>query len=44
MDSGDESNYDPIYTWMLEDICNGSQSHPNINRREARYEIRVRIK
>ena len=25
---------------MLEDICDGSQTHPNVNRREARYKIR----
>ena len=29
---------------MLEDICGGSQSHPNVNRREACYRIRDRIK
>ena len=29
---------------MLEDISNGSQSHPNVNRREARYKIRDSIK
>ena len=29
---------------MLEDICDGSQSHPNFNRREARYKIRGFIK
>ena len=25
---------------MLQDICNGSQTHPNVNKREARYKIR----
>ena len=25
---------------MLEDICDRSQTHPTINKREARYEIR----
>ena len=25
---------------MLEDICDGSQTHPNVNRREAHYKIR----
>ena len=44
MDSGDDSDYDPIFTEMLEEICDGSQSHPNVNRREARYKIRDRIK
>ena len=31
-------------TYILEDIHDGSQSHPNVNRREARYKIRDRIK
>ena len=44
MNSGDESDHEPIYTEMLEDIIDGSQSHPNINSREARYKIRDRIK
>ena len=30
-----------MYTDMLEDICDGSQSHPIINRIEARYRIRL---
>ena len=44
MDSGDESDHDLISTEMLEDIFDGSQTHPNVNRREARYKIRGRIK
>ena len=44
MDSGNESDHDHIYTEMLEDIHDGSQSHPNINRREANYKIRDHIK
>ena len=28
---------------MLEDICDGSQSHPNANRRKGRYKIRDNI-
>ena len=36
---GDESDHDLISTEMLEDICDVSQTHPNINRREARYKI-----
>ena len=44
MDSGYESDHDLISTEMLEDITDGSQSHPNVNRREARYKIRDRIK
>ena len=31
-------------TDMLEDICYGSQSHPNVNKREAHYKIRDHIK
>ena len=30
MDSGDESDHDPISTEMLEDILDGSQSSPNV--------------
>ena len=29
---------------MLEDICDGSQSHPNVNKKEAHYKIRYRVK
>ena len=29
---------------FIEDICDGSQTHPNVNRREARYKIRDRIR
>ena len=43
INSGDESDNDIISTDMLEDICDGSQTHPNGNRREARYKIRDRI-
>ena len=38
--SGDESDHDLISTEMLEEICDGSQTHPNGNRREAPYKIR----
>ena len=44
MDSGDESDHDLISTDMLEDIRDGSQTHPYFNRREARYKIRDSIK
>ena len=44
MDSGDELYHDLISTEMLEDICDGSQTHPNVNRIEARYKILDRIK
>ena len=37
MDYGDESYHDPISTEMVEDICDGSKSHPNLNMIEARY-------
>ena len=39
MDYGDESDHDLISTEMLEDIRDRSQSHPNINKIEARYKI-----
>ena len=40
INSGDESDNDLISTEMLEDIRDGSQFHPNVNQREARYKIR----
>ena len=44
MNDGDESYNDLIYSEMLEDIHGGSQNHPDVNRREARYKIRDRIR
>ena len=44
MDSGDESDHDLISTEILESIRDGSQTHPNVNRREARYKIRDHIR
>ena len=44
MDSVDESDHGLKFTEMLEDICDGSQNHPNVNRRESRYKIRYRNK
>ena len=44
MDSSDESDRDLISTDILEDICDGSQSHPNVNKRGARCKIRDRIR
>ena len=44
MDYGNESDHDPISTEIFEDVRDGSQSHPSINRREARYKIRDSIK
>ena len=37
IDYDDESDYDLISTEMLEDIRDRSQSHRNVNKREARY-------
>ena len=34
MDSGDKSDDEPMPVEMLEDICDSSKSHPNVNRRE----------
>ena len=44
MDSGYESDDEPISTDMLEDIYEGSKSHMSVNRREARYIVHVIIK
>ena len=40
MSSGDESDAEPMSMDMLEDIRDGIQSHPIVNRREKRYRIR----
>ena len=37
--SGNEFDAERMPTDMLKDICDGSQSHPGINRREAHYKI-----
>ena len=39
INSCDESYNDLISTEMLEDTRDGSQTHTNFNRREARYNI-----
>ena len=44
LNSGDESDRDIISTEMLEYIREGSQTHLNFNKREARYKIRDRIR
>ena len=44
MDSGNESYHDLISTNMLEMFFDGSQSHPNVNQREACYKIRDSIR
>ena len=43
-DSGDESDDEHMSTQMLEEIHDGSKSHPSVNRRETRYKIRDHIK
>ena len=44
LDSNENSYHDLISTEMLEDIRDGSQTHPNVNKREARYKIRYRVR
>ena len=44
MNYGDESDHYLISTEMLEDILDGSQIHPTVNRREAHYKIHDRIR
>ena len=44
MNSDNESYHDLISTEMLEEIRDGSQSHPNVNKRESRYNIHDRIR
>ena len=44
LDSSDESDHDLISTEMLKDIPDGSQTHPNVNKKEARYKIRDRVR
>ena len=43
MDSDDDSDHDLISTERLEAICDLSQTHPYVTRREAHYKIRDRI-
>ena len=43
LDSNENSDHDLIFTEVLEDICDGSQTHLNTNKREARYKIRDRV-
>ena len=44
INSGDESDHDLISTEILEDIYDGSQTHPNVNKRGAHYKIRDHIR
>ena len=37
IDYVDESDRDPISTELFEDICDGSQYHPNVNKRHTLY-------
>ena len=43
INSDDESDHDIISTEMLEDIFDGSHTHPNVNRVEEGYKMRDRI-
>ena len=40
LNSGDESDHDIISKEMLQDICDRSHTHPNVDKREARSKIR----
>ena len=44
MYSCDESDHDLISMDMLEEVGEGSQYHPNVYRREAKYKIRDHIR
>ena len=44
LDSNELSDHDLISMEMLEDIRDGSQIHPEVNKTEARYEIRNSIR
>ena len=44
INSGDESDHDLISTDMVEEICDGSQTYPSVNRRESCYKIRECIR
>ena len=44
LDSNEKSNHNLISTETLEGIRDGSQTHPTVNKTEARYKICDRIK
>ena len=44
MYSGNESDAESMYMGTLEDIHDGIQSRPGVNRREACYKIRDHVK
>ena len=43
IDSNEKSDDDHISTETSEDIRDGSQTHPNVDKREARCKLRDRI-
>ena len=44
INSDEKSDHDLISTEMLEDIRDGSQTHPNVNKREERYKRHDRVR
>ena len=44
LDSNEQSDHDRISTEILEGIRDRSQTHPNVNKREARYKIRYLVR
>ena len=44
LDSNEKSDHDLISTDTLEDIRDGNQNYPTVNKKEARCKIRYRIK
>ena len=44
LDSNEKSDHDLISMEILEDIRDGSQTHPNVNNMEVRCKIRDRSK
>ena len=44
IDCNEQSDHYLISAEMLEDICDGSQTHPNVNKREASYKIRDHVR
>ena len=43
IDYNEKSDHDLMSTEILEDIRDGSQTHPDVNKREERYKIRERV-
>ena len=44
LDEKEKSDEDHISTETIHDICDRNQTHPNVDKREARCKIRDRIK